>query len=130
MDVRSGGVLPEWRYRAIARPAASQKHDGEDGFQTEAEGRLAAAGLPWCFGEMNYPHWRRVPLFAGDARSVSYYIDGGRSVRRIALERLILCARCPVFSRCSGVTTAKKSVNPSLDAAEEKESLLAALAHM
>jgi len=130
MGAESGGVLPEWRYRAIARPAAPRRHDGEDGFRAEAEGRLAAEGLPWCFGEMNYPHWRRVPLFAGDSRSVSYHVDGGRPARRAALERLILCAHCPVFSRCRDLTMAKKSVNPALTAAEEAESLLAALAHM
>ena len=130
MGAKSSGELPEWRYRAIARPAATRKHDGEDGFQVEAEGRLASVGLPWCFGEMNYPHWRRVPLCAGDSRSVSCYIDGSRSARRTALERLILCARCPVFSRCRDITMAKKSADPSLKAAEERENLLAALAHI
>jgi len=130
MGAQSPGVLPEWRYRAIARPAAARRSDGEDAFAVEAEGRLAAEGLPWCFGEMSYPHWRRVPIFAGDTRSVSYYVDGARTARRNSLERLILCARCPVFARCRDLTMAKKSTNPALETAEEKENLLAALAHM
>jgi hypothetical protein len=121
METQERGRLPEWRYRAISRPAAPRRRESEDAFEAEAEGRLAAEGLPWCFGEMDYPHWRRVPVFTGDSRSASYYIDGGRSARRAALDRLMLCARCGVFSRCHAVTMAKKSVDPSLAVAEEKE---------
>ncbi len=130
MGVEAPGVLPEWRYRAIARPAARRRNDDEDPFQTEAEGRLAAEGLPWCFAEMNYPHWRRVPLSCGDTASASYYVDGAGSERRRALERLVLCARCPVFARCRDLTMAKKSTDPSLGAAAKRKDLLAALAHM
>ena len=130
METGNTGRLPEWRYRAIARPAARGQREVEDGFGREAEGRLAAEGLPWCFGEMDYPHWRRVPVFAGDPRSVSYYVDGGRAARTAALDRLILCARCGVFTRCHAVTMAKKSTDPSLAVAEEKENLLADLGRM
>jgi hypothetical protein len=130
MERKDSRILPEWRYRAIARPAQRRGGEGEDTFRVEAEGRLAEAGLPWCFGEMNYPHWRRVPVFTGDARSASYYVDGGRAARNAALERLILCSRCPHFGRCHSLTMAKKSVDPSLTVAEEKANLLAALSHM
>ncbi|MHC4714031.1 MAG: hypothetical protein ACYTAN_12300 [Planctomycetota bacterium] len=129
MSGARSGELPEWRYRAIARPSRRARGAADD-FETEAHGCLAAAGLPWCFGEMNWPHWRRVPVFAGDTRSASYYVDGGRGARRAAVERLILCARCPVFSRCHAVTSAKKSANPALTIAEEKANLLAALGRM
>jgi len=130
MEARYGDGLPDWRYRGFARPAAKRGSDLDDEFQAEAEGRLAAEGLPWCFGEMNYPHWRRVPLFGGDTRSISYYVDGDRSSRRVALERLILCSRCPVFDRCHSLTMAKKSVNPSIATAEERENLLSALSYL
>ncbi len=129
MKTPRAGELPEWRYLAIARPSRREKAAGDD-FEAEAQGRLAAAGLPWCFGEMNYPHWRRIPVFSGDTRSASYYIDGGRGARLAALERVILCARCPVFSRCQAVTMAKKSADPSLTVAQEKANLLAALGRM
>ncbi len=127
MEKNHSGRLSQWRYRAIARPAASSGPAGEDGFRAEAEKRLAAEGLPWCFGEMDYPHWRRVPVFAGDRRSVSYFVGDERVARERALERLILCARCPFFDRCHSLTMARKSVNPSLVSPQGKSDLLAAL---
>jgi hypothetical protein len=129
MEVKYDGRLPEWRYRAISGPAQESKQES-DAFQLEAHGRLAAQGLPWCFGEMDYPHWRRVPLSAADGRTVSYYVGDDPQWRQTALKRLILCAKCPVFNRCHGVTVAKKSVNPSLAEAKRKAGLLSALAHM
>lgn len=130
MERRYDGRLPEWRYRAIARPAAASGRRASDEFQAEAERELAAHGLPCCFGEMDYPHWRRLPLFAGDSRSVCYFIGDDPSARRHALSRLILCARCPVFGRCRSVTMAKKSADPTLTTAEERSHLLEALGRM
>jgi hypothetical protein len=130
METNDSGILPEWRYRAIARPRGDSGGDGDDSFGREARGRLAEAGLPWCFGEMDYPHWRRLPIFTGDSRSASYYIDGGRPARSAALDRLILCSRCPFFDRCHALTMAKKSTNPELTVAQEKANLLAALGRM
>ena len=129
MEIKYGGRLPDWRYRAMSMPAPPQGQS-QDAFQEKAHGRLAAQGLPWCFGEMDYPHWRRIPLFAGDARTISYYIDDGADARESALERLILCARCQDFDRCHKLTMAKKSVSPNLSPKEEPSNLLASLARM
>jgi len=130
MEIKYGGRLPDWRYRAMSGGAGTQGEVEEDAFETEAHGRLAAQGLPWCFGEMDYPHWRRVPLSAGDSRSVSYYAGDNAAEREAALTRLILCARCPVFDRCHKVTLAKKSTNPDMTAAKRRADMLAALGRM
>ncbi len=129
METRYGGVLPRWRYRAIASPARRRKGD-DDGFRFEAQEKLAAAGLPSCFAEMSYPHWRSVPVSQGDQRSTCYHVDSDGPSRRIALDRLILCSRCPVFGRCQAITMAKKSVNPALAARKERADLLSALGRM
>jgi len=129
MEIKYEGRLPEWRYRAMYLAGAGAEAE-EDPLRSAAEGRLAEAGLPWCFGEMDYPHWRRVPFAAGDSRTVSYYIGDDLSAREAALKRLILCARCPVFDRCHKVTMAKKSTNPNLAESKRKADLLAALARM
>ena len=129
MEVKYQGQLPEWRYRAMSASSGAPE-ESTGAFETKAHGRLASEGLPWCLAEMDYPHWRRVPLYAGDARSISYFIDDGESSRETALERLILCARCPVFDRCCKLTIAKKSVSPNLTPKEASTTLLAALARM
>lgn len=129
METKYGGALPQWRYRAIAGPARRRNSD-DDGFRFEAREKLAAAGLPSCFGEMSYPHWRAVAFSQGSQRSVCYHVDSDVSSRRVALDRLILCSRCPVFGRCQAITMAKKSVNPVLAARKERANLLSALGRM
>jgi hypothetical protein len=130
MEIKYGGRLPEWRYRAMSGYASADGTDSQDEFQAEGEARLAAAGLPWCFGEMSYPHWRRVPISDGDPRSASYYAGDTLHARETALTRVILCSRCPVFDRCHKLAVAKKSANPNLSAAKRKADMLAALGRM
>jgi hypothetical protein len=127
MEVRYKGELPEWRYRATFGLAAQGARAGGDAFEAEAHTRLAAEGLPWCFGEQDYPHWRSVPITADDERTVSYYAGDNHERREIALGRLILCSRCPAFERCHKLTMAKKSANPAVVAARRKADMLAAL---
>lgn len=127
MEFKHGGRLPEWRYRAMYGQAADLLPEEKDAFEARAEARLAAERLPWCFGEMNYPHWRAIPITAGDPRMVSYYAGDDAEARDAALSRLLLCARCPVFDRCHKVTMAKKSASPSSTAAARKGDMLAAL---
>ncbi len=130
MEIKYGGRLPQWRYRAMGGGEPSRSTQDSDAFQAEAQGRLAAEGLPWCFGEMDYPHWRHIPLCTGDTRSVSYYVGEDVDAREEALTRIILCARCPVFDRCHKITLAKKSVNPDLAVARKRADMLAALGRM
>jgi hypothetical protein len=129
MEIKYEGRLPEWRYRAMSGAGRGLPRESDD-FDRQAEGRLAEAGVPWCFGEMDYPHWRPVPLSEGDSRSVSYFAGDDVNAREAALTRLILCARCPVFERCHKVTMAKKSVNPNIAAAKRRADLLSALGRM
>ena len=113
----------------VTLPATARTLEHDD-YRARGEARLAAAGLPWCFGEMSYPHWRRVPISCDDSRSASYYAGDDVDAREAALTREILCSRCPVFDRCNKLTIAKKSPNPDLEAAEKKANLLAALGRM
>lgn len=130
MEVKYGGRLPEWRYRTMSAAANGNGAAGSDDFEEEAHSRLAAAGLPWCFGEMNYPHWRLIPDSEGSSAVASYYAGDDLRARECALGRLILCARCPVFDRCHKVTTAKKSAGPQATSVRRKHDLLAALGRM
>jgi len=129
MEVRYGGRLPEWRYRAMFRKEAARE-TGADGLEAEAERRLAEARLPWCFGEMDYPHWRRIPVSHDSDASVCYYAGDDPAAREAALNRLVLCGRCPVYERCHKVTMAKKAVSLAPAGARKKQDLLAALGRM
>ena len=130
MEIKYGGQLPDWRYRAMSGYTSGGARDTYDDYEPRGESRLAAAGLPWCFGEMGYPHWRRIPISQADSRSASYYAGDEVDAREAALTREILCARCPVFDRCNKMALAKKSPNPDISAAEKKADMLAALGRM
>ncbi len=130
IEARHGGRLPEWRYRSIYRAPEGGGEAGEDDFEREAHARLAAAGLPWCFGEMNHPHWRRVSITHLDERSASYYAGDDADAREAALSRLILCSRCPLIDRCHKVTTAKKAADPETTTTERRTNLLRAISRM
>jgi hypothetical protein len=110
MDIKYGGLLPDWRYRAMSGYTSGNGRHADDDYEARGEARLAAAGLPWCFGEMSYPHWRRVPISSDDTRSAAYYAGD--------------------FDRCHKISMAKRSANPNLASAKKKADLLAALGRM
>ncbi len=122
-------ALPDWRYRSICRGPAVGKA-GPDSFEAEALKRLAAAHLPWCFGEMCWPHWRAVPASAGDDRSILFHAGEDVDARDDALSRLILCSRCPVFDRCHKLALAKKAGDPADTVIRRRIEMLAALSRM
>jgi hypothetical protein len=129
VESRMKANLPDWRYRAICRgPAGGGR--GPDAFETEALARLAAAKLPWCFGEMCWPHWRAVPVSAGDDRSILFHAGEDIDAREESLSRIILCSRCPVFDRCHKLSLAKKAGDPADTAARRRMEMLAALSRM
>jgi len=127
MDARSGGRFRQWRYRSIARPRPAGEDISEE-FATRAQGALAGAGLPCCFGEMDFPHWRSVS--PRDTRGVGGCAGNGPGARERALTRLILCSKCPVFDRCYKLTVARNSRAGEAAPSRKRKNLLAALARM
>ena len=130
MESRLKGKMPDWRYRAICRGPARSGHAGPDAFEADALQRLAAARLPWCFGEMCWPHWRPIPVSAHDDRSILFHAGEDVDARADSLSRIILCSRCPVFDRCHKLSLSKKAGDPDDTAARRRVEMLAALSRM